>query len=955
MSSVFQRKPLPEPQLHHSRVITATVRLLVTVLALLLYWTLGLGFGRNALGGTVNYAYDALGRLIAVYDPSGNAAVYKYDAVGNLLSITNIAAGTFSGIELGSGSGTSGSNLTIYGTGFCSNPTVTFNGVTANVISATTTQIVVTVPAGNVTGSVVVACGSNNVTIGTFTLLSAGGAPTITGFVPTSGAAGTSVTISGANFQTTPANNFVEFDISDASVSSATTTALVATVPGVASTGPITISTDYGQAVSSTDFFVPPPGASGTLDATAQLTLGTASTRTIGSGYGLFAFNGSAGQMVSITVSTAFNCGSMYVFTPTNQLLESSTNFCGYGTFADTKTLPQTGTYTIQVTGGSGNVTVTAYNVVNNVGNIAVGGPPVTVTDSTPGENPALIFSGTAGQMVALQLSNSSQYPCCSHTLKILNPDSTLLTSTYFRTSAYDLYGTTLGPVMLPSTGTYSAVIDFAGGVTGNGVEQIFNYTDQASTVSTSASYPQAVLADHPSQYWRLNESSGVFQATSAATTYNTGTPSATGLTFGVTGALDGDSNTAMAFDGSSGQVNLPLISNAAGSVTLECWVKIAAATHGALLEIGNSSSGYSGYGIGIGNGNFDTTGTNLIALYEGQRWLLPTGNPALSLNAWHHVALVIDGSGSPTVYLDGTAYTVSGSGGPSSPTGSSSIGNDPANSTRHVAASIDEPAIYWTALSAAQISNHYLGGITNPSNYASAGVTGGANYKAVILTDQPVAYYRLDETSTAPAIVDSAVQIGNNGFYQGGVTMGVTGVNTGDTAVTLNGSSGYIGTVLPYSGANPYSLEMWFKTTTTSGGKLIGFGNAMTGQSSSYDRQIYMTNSGSLIFGIFDGSGHTVQTSSSYNDGNWHYVVGTWGNNTMKLYVDNNNSVCGGACTTAGGEQAYSGYWRLGYDNLAWWPSAPSSYYFSGTIDEAAVYNYALSATQVSNHYSSR
>src|SRR5579862_4173954 len=38
---------------------------------------------------TFTYAYDELGRLIAVVDPSGNAGVYSYDKVGNLLSITN--------------------------------------------------------------------------------------------------------------------------------------------------------------------------------------------------------------------------------------------------------------------------------------------------------------------------------------------------------------------------------------------------------------------------------------------------------------------------------------------------------------------------------------------------------------------------------------------------------------------------------------------------------------------------------------------------------------------------------------------------------------------------------------------------------------------------------------------------------------------------------------------------
>src|ERR1700683_1441856 len=97
-----------------------------------------------------SYVYDSLGRLVTVYDSSGDAAVYSYDAVGNLLSITNSSSSTFAALDMSSNSGTPGSTLTISGTDFlaggCTTPTVTINGVAATVTSATATQIVVTVP-----------------------------------------------------------------------------------------------------------------------------------------------------------------------------------------------------------------------------------------------------------------------------------------------------------------------------------------------------------------------------------------------------------------------------------------------------------------------------------------------------------------------------------------------------------------------------------------------------------------------------------------------------------------------------------------------------------------------------------------------------------------------------------------------------------------------------------------
>ena len=44
----------------------------------------------------IRYIYDELGRLVAVIDSTGAAAVYHYDAVGNLLSITRQNAGVVS-------------------------------------------------------------------------------------------------------------------------------------------------------------------------------------------------------------------------------------------------------------------------------------------------------------------------------------------------------------------------------------------------------------------------------------------------------------------------------------------------------------------------------------------------------------------------------------------------------------------------------------------------------------------------------------------------------------------------------------------------------------------------------------------------------------------------------------------------------------------------------------------
>ena len=58
-----------------------------------------------------------------------------------------------------------------------------------------------------------------------------------------------------------------------------------------------------------------------------------------------------------------------------------------------------------------------------------------------------------------------------------------------------------------------------------------------------------------------------------------------------------------------------------------------------------------------------------------------------------------------------------------------------------------------------------------------------------------------------------------------------------------------------PWVSPTQYTAEVWFKTNTTRGGKLIGFGNTTSGLSATYDRHVYMLNTGKLAFGVSSGT----------------------------------------------------------------------------------------------------
>lgn len=78
----------------------------------------------------------------------------------------------------------------------------------------------------------------------------------ITSFSPTSAPVGTTVTITGTNFSTTPASNIVTFGTLPATVNSATPTQLVVTVPAGATDAPISVSVNAAKATSTASFVV---------------------------------------------------------------------------------------------------------------------------------------------------------------------------------------------------------------------------------------------------------------------------------------------------------------------------------------------------------------------------------------------------------------------------------------------------------------------------------------------------------------------------------------------------------------------------------------------------------------------------------------------------------------------------------------------------------------------------
>jgi PKD repeat protein len=459
---------------------------------------------------------------------------------------------------------------------------------------------------------------------------------------------------------------------------------------------------------------------------------------------------------------------------------------------------------------------------------------------------------------------------------------------------------------------------------------------------TTLSPYAKAVLNDAPVTYWRLGESAGLTAYDWAG--YTDGIVGS-GVTRGAPGAIIGDTNTASTFNGTAtSSVISPASQPGPNSFSIEAWVKTTTTTGGKIIGFGDSNTGDSGsYDRHL---YMDDAGQIIFGVYPGQTVTITSG-ASYNDGQWHHVVATM-GSGGMALYIDAkrvgqnpTVTTAQAYNGYWK-VGGDNIGGWPNQPTSEdFTGSIDDVAIYSAPLTAAQVTSHYIAsGRTAPVGTRPTDVYGSTVFDAT-----PDAYWRLDETSGT--VAKDITPNGANGTYSGGVTLGVPGAISGttDTAITLNGVDGLVSSALSSTAPSVYTEEVWFKTTTTSGGKIIGFGSSPTGPCGSYDRHVYMINDGQLIFGTWTGQENLVTSPASYNDGQWHLLVATQGSDGMKLYVD--GGVVGTNPQTAA--QDYDGYWRVGGDTT--WGGA-SSDYFAGSVDDVAVYSSELSAAQVADHF---
>lgn len=227
--------------------------------------------------------------------------------------------------------------------------------------------------------------------------------------------------------------------------------------------------------------------------------------------------------------------------------------------------------------------------------------------------------------------------------------------------------------------------------------------------------YMATVLADNPVTYWRLGDTSADF----ARDEVGPGPYSPAGghpgayigaVQLGQSGALGGDTNGCIFLDGSGATMEVPdapALNFVSAPFSIEAWVKKAApfgpCQLGCIRRIVDKVQGGfpNGYGLDMNDNVIRTTGSTNFGV-----------DFVTSVGTWYHLVAVSNGQGQMTIFANGV---LKGSGAYQSANpwnGALLLGIDSTGGSQFVGW-IDEVAVYDYALSAQQVTAHFVAATT--------------------------------------------------------------------------------------------------------------------------------------------------------------------------------------------------------------------------------------------------
>jgi len=373
-------------------------------------------------------------------------------------------------------------------------------------------------------------------------------------------------------------------------------------------------------------------------------------------------------------------------------------------------------------------------------------------------------------------------------------------------------------------------------------------------------------------------------------------------------------------FDGSNDYINngnsVQLNFTTGTDITYSAWIKPIglSALRGIVGNLNPISGTYYGSSLSINAG--------WIGVYMGDgsgTYTLCNSNSVLSANSWQHITYTYnDNFNSTLIYYNGElSKNCSGTRLIQMHNGSSNdvwvsglwakFYND-----YYFNGSIDEVKIWNRSLTAAEIKQEY-----EMMKYGEA-------------VNPPVALWHFDEGQGN--VVKDAVG-GNDGTRTGHVNW--TNASKFNTAVSFDGNGDYISvpdnSVLDIT--NTISISTWIKHS----GNTAGYETILAKRGTSTNYETYLHTS-TRKFGFYAG-GSIVTSNISLPLNEWHHVVSVTNSTTTVFYLDGirNGTTSIGIGAINNNDLTIGTY---------------GAEYFNGSIDEVAIWNRDLSATEISDLY---
>jgi hypothetical protein len=243
---------------------------------------------------------------------------------------------------------------------------------------------------------------------------------------------------------------------------------------------------------------------------------------------------------------------------------------------------------------------------------------------------------------------------------------------------------------------------------TGNVLTSPSSASITVSSTSQISQYAKDVKGDGASHYWRLGESSGTTGYDWAGVADLT---ELSGVTQGAAGAVDGDSNGASNFNGSStGTAGSSSVGAAPSVFSAEAWFTTTSGAGGKIIGFGNSQTGSStSFDRQV---YLDNAGHVIFGVYNAAAHTVSTSS-TYNDGKWHHVVATLSSTGM-VLYVDGVQVGSDANTVAQALNGYWRIGGDnlsgwPSRPTSdYLKGTIDEVAVYPTALTATQVQRHY-------------------------------------------------------------------------------------------------------------------------------------------------------------------------------------------------------------------------------------------------------